>query len=254
MGMLVGSLVVSHISSKWATWLALIFLLFIHLGTNYLAVRAVCMRTLNRQRANLVFSEVIKQLLTQSLEASMLEQPSDALYNTREVKLPFCPSPEHVRIQEKVFERDGILRVDGECVGYCRVGDNLQSIIDTLDPGDVRQGDRGTKLQRLLKIFQHEDYIIGFDEPRDMYLIILKEKATTASILRAWLLVLLVATQRAKGKHEDEDVVDILARSYRYVTHIKESLFRQLGEAGWDLEVGAMETRSGCRIRFKSQF
>ena len=62
MGMLAGSLVVSYISSKWATWTAMIILLAIHLGTNYLAVRAVCMQTLNRQRANLVFSGLLEQL------------------------------------------------------------------------------------------------------------------------------------------------------------------------------------------------
>src|ERR1035441_6483756 len=39
MGMLAGSLVVSHISTKLATWTSLILLLAIHLGTNYLAVR-----------------------------------------------------------------------------------------------------------------------------------------------------------------------------------------------------------------------
>ncbi|KAB8288866.1 hypothetical protein EYC80_010769 [Monilinia laxa] len=56
LGMLVGTFVVSKISSQTATWIALITLLSIHLGTNYLAVRSVTMRTLNRQRANLVLS------------------------------------------------------------------------------------------------------------------------------------------------------------------------------------------------------
>src|ERR1700709_2496622 len=96
MGMLVGSFVVSHISTPWATWTAMIALLAIHLGTNYLAVRAVSMRTLNRQRANLVFSALLEDHYTVGKE---------------HVK-PF-PTPEQISIQERVFERDGVLRWKG---------------------------------------------------------------------------------------------------------------------------------------------
>src|ERR1700753_1137715 len=104
MGMLAGSLVVSYISSKWATWAAMIFLLAIHLGTNYLAVRAVCMQTLNRQRANLVFSSLLEQIA------------SDKTTNRGAKTLPrlVYPTPEEVRLQERVFERDGVLRWKGE--------------------------------------------------------------------------------------------------------------------------------------------
>src|ERR1700709_848660 len=107
MGMLVGSLVVSHISSQWATWTALIALLAIHLGTNYLAVKAVSMRTLNRQRANLVFSTFLE----------------DSKSIHKEQSLKALPTPEEISLRERIFERDGVLRWKGsEIIGYCEIG------------------------------------------------------------------------------------------------------------------------------------
>ena len=55
LGMLAGSLVVSWVTTPTTTWTVLILLLSIHLETNRRAVRAVSMRTLNRQRATMVY-------------------------------------------------------------------------------------------------------------------------------------------------------------------------------------------------------
>ena len=55
LGMLVGSVVVSWVTTPIATWTTLILLLSIHLETNRRAVRAVKLRTMNRQRATLVY-------------------------------------------------------------------------------------------------------------------------------------------------------------------------------------------------------
>lgn len=57
--MLTGSLVISHITTPITTWLTLLSLLTLHLFLNYLAVRSVQMTTLNRQRANIVFSALL---------------------------------------------------------------------------------------------------------------------------------------------------------------------------------------------------
>lgn len=107
MGMLAGTVVVSCVSSKWATWTSLIFLLVIHLATNYLAVFSVCMRTLNRQRANLVFSAILFQLL---LDRRSLTTSTDA--DGRQTTISSfdfrCPMPPDVRWREIVFEKDGV--------------------------------------------------------------------------------------------------------------------------------------------------
>lgn len=54
LGMLAGSLFVRAVSGTTAVWLSMTVLVAIHLGTNYKAVRAVQLRTLNRQRAQIV--------------------------------------------------------------------------------------------------------------------------------------------------------------------------------------------------------
>lgn len=57
MGMLVGSLFVRVVQGRAAVWAWMFVLLGVHLWTNYRAVRAVQMRTLNRQRMGLVAGE-----------------------------------------------------------------------------------------------------------------------------------------------------------------------------------------------------
>ncbi|KAI4600572.1 hypothetical protein KJ359_000931 [Pestalotiopsis sp. 9143b] len=60
MGMLAGSLFVNFVEGTTAVWLSMIFLLGVHLWTNYQAVRSVQMRTLNRQRTCMVVDNYMK--------------------------------------------------------------------------------------------------------------------------------------------------------------------------------------------------
>lgn len=60
MGMLVGSLFVQVVQGRRAVWIWMFILLGIHLSTNYQAVRAVQMRSLNRQRAQIVVDEYLQ--------------------------------------------------------------------------------------------------------------------------------------------------------------------------------------------------
>lgn len=57
MGMLAGTLLVKLVSGRTAVWAWMVVLVGVHLWTNYCGVRAVKMRTLNRQRATIVVRE-----------------------------------------------------------------------------------------------------------------------------------------------------------------------------------------------------
>ncbi|PTB63133.1 DUF647-domain-containing protein [Trichoderma citrinoviride] len=59
-GLLVGTLVVKTVESHSAVVLLMIVLVLAHLAMNYLGVRSVCMSTLNRQRATILFEEYLK--------------------------------------------------------------------------------------------------------------------------------------------------------------------------------------------------
>lgn len=179
MGMLAGSVVVSQISSKWATWTAMIFLLVIHLGTNYLAVRAVCMRTLNRQRANLAFSTAL----------DFAEREGDGNLSTglKALTQTIVPSPNDVRFQERVFERDGVLRWGGRVLGYCSIGVDLQTLLKSFGSKNRVTGSYGNSedLGRLLETFDQVPYIIWYDEPKKTFLIVLEDGVTPVDELYA---------------------------------------------------------------------
>ncbi|KAI8634399.1 DUF647-domain-containing protein [Xylariaceae sp. FL1651] len=59
LGMLTGSVFVRFVQGRLAVWLWTVTLVGLHLWTNYQAVRAVQMRTLNKQRATLLVTEFL---------------------------------------------------------------------------------------------------------------------------------------------------------------------------------------------------
>lgn len=242
MGMLAGSLVVSRISSQWATWTAMIALLAIHLGTNYLAVRSVSMRTLNRQRANLVFSNYLDQLI---------EFDGQAKSNGN---ITF-PTPEEISIQEKIFERDGVLRwKGGQVLGYCEIGVELRRILNVLKPANKTTGSHSTAspdVERLLDIFSGESYLMWPDVSRKTFLIVLKDSSNTRTQLQAWMHALLFVKQLGRIAEEEEPLMDALARTLRDVNVFTNAfdVYGELQKVGWDVETGTVETRSGTRIK-----
>jgi len=245
LGMLAGSLVVSHISSQMATWSALIVLLAIHLGTNYLAVRAVSMRTLNRQRANLLFSHCLSQLKEKDL--------STKTAGLRKLEIL---TPDHVSFQERIFERDGVLRWNGgEILGYCRLGVELRTILDAISGPDRSSGAytgiQPPGLEKLMNIFKDEGYIMWYDQHQRTFLIVLKDSSTVGTQLKAWMHALYLAKGTRHSQLDVEASLQLLDRTLYDTDHLirDEKMFEDLERAGWDLKIGAMETRSGTRIR-----
>jgi len=240
MGMLVGSLVVSHISSQWATWAAMIALLAIHLGTNYLAVRAVSMRTLNRQRANLVFSTY--------LENSSLQEKEDS---------KCFPTPEQISVQERIFERDGVLRwKGGKILGHCEIGVPLRRILDLFERPHRATGSytgpQSLNAARLLDEFQNEEYILWYDEPQKTVLIVLKASSNTKTQLYAWLHALYLAKAIDIGR-KDTPIMESVVQTRSELELFRESFLKGLQKVGWDIETGALETKSGTRIKDESE-
>ncbi|KAK2012072.1 DUF647-domain-containing protein [Colletotrichum eremochloae] len=71
-GLLVGSVVVRFVEGREAVFALMMFLVFVHLGMNYLGVRCVQLATLNQQRATILFEHYAqtKQVLTPEQVAS----------------------------------------------------------------------------------------------------------------------------------------------------------------------------------------
>lgn len=238
--MLVGTFVVSKISSQVATWIALLALLSIHLGTNYMAVRSVTMRTLNRQRANLVIS-------------SLLSNPE------HENKIPL-PSPRDISLQERIFERDGAIRnTHGTILAYCKVGVSLQDLLSSIATPTTTgsYAEPESILTSLLSIYKTQGYLMWYSRSRNTFLVILKGEAAPKVQLDAWFHAIFAITsanqkiQKSKINRVDNQTILSWMR-----TSLEESekwraetrFYAELERRGWDLDTSAIEVRAGTRL------
>lgn len=261
LGMLAGSVVVSWVTTPWATWATLVLLLSVHLGMNYRAVKAVRMTSLNRQRANIVFS-----------------------YLLRSHEGPRVLGPKEVSEHERVFERDGVLRCIGkrdgvlrsngpmlkskdDIVGYCRIGVSLQTLLSQINTTHrTKSGafdDLAIKLTDLLDVFASEGYILWLpDKPGSRLhskeaLIVLKRDCTALDQLKAWMHAWMLVQMRENAPLNEKLYKTDDSFAHPRLNELRASLamtcqaFTQyvpaLKEAGWNLDIAALETRAGVR-------
>ena len=229
-----GSLVLSFTKSRAASSITLAVLLCTHITMNYLAVRSVCMKTLNRQRTNIVFSK---------------------LYEENEAMTPVEAAK-----YERVFERDGVLRWAAKAVlGRCRIGVSMKTLLQMIamkqhhntgafedmevDPGD------------LLNVFKDQKYLLWLDRSTKSAVVVLKTGATVDDQLKGWTHALLLAKhitkeplQNVPEKQNGQRLLEaleatLLIQEKTFSTHLQ-----KLQQAGWDLKTAALETRPGNRI------
>ncbi|KAM3158303.1 RUS family member 1 [Botrytis cinerea] len=241
LGMLVGTFVVSKISSQVATWIALLALLSIHLGTNYMAVRSVTMRTLNRQRANLVIS-------------SLLSSPE---HEKNKISLP---SPRDISLQERIFERDGAIRnTHGTILAYCKVGVSLQDLLSSIATPTTAgsYAEPESILTSLLSIYKTQGYLMWYSRSRNTFLVILKEETAPKVQLDAWFHAIFAITsgnqkiQKSKTNHVDnQSILGWMRTSLEELERwrAETSFYAELERRGWDLDTPAIEVRAGTRL------
>ncbi|KAF4168736.1 hypothetical protein CNMCM6936_001156 [Aspergillus lentulus] len=280
-GMLVGSFVVSHVTSFAATWASLLFLLTVHLGMNYAAVRAVQMTSLNRQRANIVFSTLLDSdpaldlhSLSLSKEVDHPPAPSAQQSSLSTSKSPLTPAD--VSKQERIFEPDGILKwtsASTQChkLGYCQIGISLDRFLrlSSTSTSSSSSSSTSTKIRtspslrttvpmpELSSLFAKEDYLLylvrrGTRGPVWYTSLVLKNTCSVRSQLKAWTHALLAARVLYLSSSEDGDrqIFDVVARTLDFLNRDArfERYLQSLEEAGWDLTIAALETSSRRRI------
>lgn len=242
LGMLVGSIVVTWVTTPFATWTALILLLSIHLETNRRAVRAVSMRTLNRQRATLVYHHIHRH--------------------------GKAPTPEEISWQERIFERDGVLRDAGDSVvGYCRIGVTLSTLLKAIGSSHSHTNsvqiarDEFTQLTEASKDVQ---YLLHYNKPSKTALIVLKKDCTTCDQIQAWWHVLDMLCHPRGISDGKETSLEGTAQTMASIgggqltlEPVTANRFfkgheQAMREAHWDLDTAALETHSGTRVSFES--
>jgi hypothetical protein len=234
---------VSHITSAFATWSTLIFLLAIHLGTNYAAVKAVSMHSLNRQRANILFSNMVQHGVVLS--------------------------PSEVSKRERIFHAGDVLRwSDDEMLGQCKIGVSLQDMLGRIGEEDTQTGSlalRAIQISELLTVFAGEAYILCPAAPASYISIVLKAGCGPTDQVKAWAHALLLAkrarvSQGHSGKQPDEapaPTKDRLKAELRQTLEDVRAMFDKYGDEmrgkGWNLDVAAMETKAGTRLQIAVQ-
>ena len=244
LGMVAGSAVVSMVTTPIATWTTLMLLLSVHLGMNYRAVRAVSMRSLNRQRANIVFAHLLfhDKVLT----------------------------PSQVSLQERIFEGDGLMRtVTGDVMGRCRIGVSFRELVENIENNSASSGSTASikvgsdYLNRLLDIFKSDRarYIIWVDAEAARCWIVLRQGLSVCEQIKAWYAAYAAMRMllTENGQHVTRDsrligvetadrTLGVLKRAQSDVESQFDLIEQRLRQAGWDLDTAALETHSGTRI------
>lgn len=238
-GMLAGSAVVSVVQSQVATWMALLVLLGLHLGLNHRAVRAVRLRTLNRQRAGIVFANWMR-------DGKVL-------------------SPREVSEREYIFERDGAVRdADGILVGTCSIGITYEEYVRRTSKAAGRAYQITTQaLEDAAAASREQSFLVHLDPASRHCYIALARDCTLQQQLRAWFmghaaLQSLHTETRQSGRADDgsssREVASkaTQAASKSVDTSTFGELWEELQRAGWDIKTGALETRRGARFAVSS--
>ncbi|GLA10115.1 hypothetical protein AnigIFM60653_001500 [Aspergillus niger] len=281
-GMLVGSFVVSRVTSFSTTWICLLILQALHLSLNYAAVRSVQMTSLNRQRANIVFSTLLNTDpdLTRLLHPEPSKQQQTPAQHSHQPPSWKTLTPAQVSKKEKIFETDGILRWSPtmkppQTLGYCRIGISLHQFLSSTAPSSSTRSTTSSRslrtpvpIPQLTTLFNKEDYILYLTNssrsskknPTWHANILLKNTTTSQSQLKAWAHALLAArilstssaatADSTSTSDQVETTMNVLERTLEFLN--EGSRFNRYTAAlidnGWDLSIAALETRSGRRV------
>ena len=214
LGMLAGSLFVRAVTGDGAVWAWTAVLIAIHLATNYAAVRAVQLRTLNRQRARLVLRHYL------AARGAVLT-PAAAAYREHILLVPWRSGSPHVHFATSFPSSREIDARD-----LARYREDLYVIVSSR--GDARQKN----------IFLKEGAT-----PRDALsawfeALILSGEGPSPS-------------EEVAGGSGEKRVLALEKDYARKIDALKRDgdFWKALSSAGWDLEANALETGPAIRIR-----
>ena len=197
---------------------------------NRAAVRSVSLHTLNRQRANIFFSEYL---------------------TNRKVLSPKC-----VSAQERIFEWDGTLRWRRQGpIGKAKVGVSLQAFLKPLAKAQTITGalhDDNLLLAKLVETFADDGYILWLDCPHRVVSIVLKSQASPQDHIKAWAHALWLAhryREHVAISATPEEVLSAVKEVRKELLDVWVACMEQMNAAGWDTDIANIETASGLRIR-----
>ncbi|KAL5363804.1 vitamin B6 photo-protection and homoeostasis-domain-containing protein [Aspergillus floccosus] len=218
-------------------------------------LRALCgMTCLNRQRANIVFATLLDADPALASLAPRVSAPVDAGVLT----------PAQVSKREAIFERDGVLRWSSAAgtgtgsvapvLGVCRIGVSVGEFLRCL-AGNQRGDRRGVPLDRVQGLFHSEAHLmfLGWGGTAWNAAILLKQGCSTPRAqLKAWMHALLAARvlgEKHEGQDETERIINVVETTLQFLNDTRvDGYLGALTQAGWDVDLAALETSPGRRI------
>lgn len=242
MGMLTGSVIVGIVQGDGLQmWMAVIILLSLHLYTNYQAVSHVVMTTLNRQRANIVFSDIISCL-------DSIRQTAHTDVESEVSVSRLLLTPRKASFKERILEGDGLLRWydnasskvsrSDKIIGFGKFASFL-SVVKHLPSGST--------INEILEITGRHGYIISFytlsHTGRATVQICLANGAPKSADARAWVHGLLIAKEVFDGKSA-LDGLEVIRSTEKIVSELFDQLNIEasLALVGWDLDRYAIQS------------
>lgn len=217
LGMLAGSVFVRAVTGTYAVWLSTAVLVAVHLATNYAAVRAVELRSLNRQRAQLVLRH-------------------------------YRATGGRVLVPKQAAGRERILMWRNPRDNY---GSGLGGGGGGTGGGKIAFARSHPRTDEIgtADLWRHREdqYVIvcGGRGGRGGRTIFMKEGATPRDTLEAWFEALLVC-----GDGEGPTATaDVKSKGGGKEELLDDEFWKALASAGWDLDAGALETGPAVRIR-----
>jgi hypothetical protein len=226
-------------------------MVFLHLGINYFAVRGLALRTLNRQRTSILWTDFRST-------RHKLQSSSQIL------------SPLEVSRREQIFSRPDTLRdgSSGAILGYCTIGSSISRELQSVELDSFHD---------VVEIFKEERYILWLN-PRCLYLepdtrrpslaagllgggpslhlhIFLKVGHTSMDHARAWSHALEVASM-LRSRHETESdsnstksrilsTIALMRTAHERMAEHFPTFMNGLKEAGWNVSDGSICLMAG---------
>ena len=194
-------------------------LIGLHLGINYLGVRGLVLRSLNRARLAMAW---------------LSYRQSDNV-----------PTPSQIAKLERIFDQSGMIRHPrtGHALGKCTIGSSVAKVLREPIPQDV------------LNLFSQDRFIIWFDHrclhrtdiPKVVELrgfirlhIFLKEGYSTDDQLRAWIYAVEICNTISNRKPGELEALAVLREACDNLSTRQKEFLYKMQAAGWNVTDSAI--------------
>lgn len=224
-----------YVHSTRATYVVLFALIALHLFCNYLAVRVVVFRSLNRQRASIVWAAYRAQSSGMSLYFHCVGILLIASTGPAPTKTPRVLTPTAVAAQERIFP----------VPTSCHLGVPFAHISVALSASPAH-------LQTVLSSFSNERYLLWADSTCCVR-VCLKEGHLSEDQFKAWVHAQETARLLAgRAPRDFEIALAAVQTAYAVVEDAWPSFVDGVREAGWRIEEGGLLVGSPRTIRIET--